>query len=174
MPKIIFTKIRTSSVTQVQNRSCEHIFWTKVVTKELWTIVVNKIVEQELWTRVLNQSCEQDFIADSKSLYSVLTKNVIIKIQWGIRIWRICIRLLMLSSDLKKAANGASGTCGHFFSITLFWGHFESNILYFWVRIEEEKVTMDNWGWTKEIWGRRIENGRFRIQNWGWRAMNWG
>ena len=36
-----------------------------------------------------------------------------------------------------------------FFEITLFRGNFESNILYIWVRIEEEKVTMENLRWTK-------------------------
>ena len=44
--------------------------------------------------------------------------------------------------------------------ITLFWGHFESNIVNFWVRMEEEELTIENWG--------------FRISNWGWRAMHWG
>ena len=45
--------------------------------------------------------------------------------------------------------------------ITLFWGYFESNILYFWVRIEEEQVMMENWGSIKQIWGRWMENGAF-------------
>ena len=34
--------------------------------------------------------------------------------------------------------------------ITLFWGHFESDVLYFWMRMEEEELTMENWGLMKE------------------------
>ena len=58
--------------------------------------------------------------------------------------------------------------------ISLFWGYFESNILYFWVRMEEKGLTIEYWGLIKKIGGRRMENGGFRVQNWGWRAMDWG
>ena len=58
--------------------------------------------------------------------------------------------------------------------ITLFQGLFESNILYFSLRMEEEEFKRENWGWVKEIWGRRMENEAFRIKNWGGRAMDLG
>ena len=57
--------------------------------------------------------------------------------------------------------------------ILLFWGHFESNIQYFWLRMEEEEWKMENWGWLKEIWGWRMENWGLKLKNWGWRAVNW-
>ena len=39
--------------------------------------------------------------------------------------------------------------------------------LFFWLRMEEEELKMENWG-------RRMENEAFIIKNWGWRALDWG
>ena len=78
--------------------------------------------------------------------------------------------IIGIYADLEK---DASGTCGHFSEIRLFWGLFYPNIPYLLLRMEKEELKMENWGWITEIWGRRKENGRFRLQNWGWRAIYW-
>ena len=56
-----------------------------------------------------------------------------------------------ISSDLEKAASGAAALADILSEITLFWGHFESNILYFWESMEEEELAMDNGGWFLDI-----------------------
>ena len=58
--------------------------------------------------------------------------------------------------------------------IMLFWELFESIIPLFWLKMEEEELEIEKWGWIKEIWGKRMEKEAFRSKNWGWRAMNLG
>ena len=48
--------------------------------------------------------------------------------------------------------------------IPLFWGHFQSNIPYFCLRIDEAELRMENWGWIKEIWRKKMEISVLRIQ----------
>ena len=79
-----------------------------------------------------------------------------------------------LCIDLEKLQAVQMALADILSKITLFWGHFEPNILYFWARMEEEELTMDNWGWIKGILGRRMVNWGFSIENWGCRALNWG
>ena len=45
--------------------------------------------------------------------------------------------------------------------ISLFWGHFESNIPYF------------DWGWSKKSWRWHIEVGYRRFVEGGWRVVDW-
>ena len=59
-------------------------------------------------------------------------------------------------------------------AIPLFWGHFKSNIPYFWLRMEEAELEMGNWGWIKDIQGKGRGNSDLRCQNWGWRTVDWG
>ena len=68
-------------------------------------------------------------------------------------------------TNLEKAASGASALVDILLEIPLFWGHIQSNNPYFWLRIKEEELRMENSGWIKEIWGMRMENRGFRIQN---------
>ena len=51
---------------------------------------------------------------------------------------------------------------------------FYSNIPYFWLKMEEEELKIDNWVTIKEIWGRRMKNGGLRIKDWGWMSVDWG
>ena len=51
--------------------------------------------------------------------------------------------------ELKKGASGA--LVDILLEIPLFWGHFESEIPYFWLRIEEEEKKVDKLGWIKDI-----------------------
>ena len=77
-------------------------------------------------------------------------------------------------ADLENAASGASGACGHFDGNHTILRIFEPNILNFLLRTEKGELKMKNWGWMKDILGRRMQNWGFRLQNWWWRAMNWG
>ena len=72
--------------------------------------------------------------------------------------------IIGIYADLEK---DASGTCGHFSEIRLFWGLFYPNIPYLLLRMEKEELKMENGGWIKDIWGRGKENGRFRIEDGG-------
>ena len=67
----------------------------------------------------------------------------------------------LVDADLEKAARG---TCGHFVKNTLFWGHFESNILYCWVWREE-----NIYQWRNEVWWRRFEVEGWRIEDLGYK-----
>ena len=46
-----------------------------------------------------------------------------------------------LGADLEKAASGASGACGHFVGNHAI---LRTNIRYFWMRMEEEELKMEN------------------------------
>ena len=67
----------------------------------------------------------------------------------------------------KKAASGANNA-DILLEIPLFWGHFELNILYFWLRMVVEELKMKNIGCRTNIWYTfflviRCRESRFRI-----------
>ena len=47
--------------------------------------------------------------------------------------------------------------------IPLFWGPFDSNIHYFWLRMKEEELKMEIWSWIKEIIGKKMGNRWLKI-----------
>ena len=63
--------------------------------------------------------------------------------------------------DLENAARGASSACGHFVENPAIFRKFESNILYFWLRMAGEEVKIDKWGywWRNEDLYFKIEGG---------------
>ena len=56
--------------------------------------------------------------------------------------------------------------------IPLFEGHFEANIPYFCLRMEEEELKIKDGGFIKGICCRRMENGGLGIQNGGSGVVN--
>ena len=42
------------------------------------------------------------------------------------------------------------------------------------MRMEEEELEIENWGWIKDIQGKGRGNRGLRFQIWGWRTVDWG
>ena len=103
-------------------------------------------------------------------MHKLQIQNLMSTIYWG---HEICKKKKILDLDLEKAAL-QTDLEDILSEITLFWWLFESNIPFFWLRMEEDELKMETFDWIKDIWGRRMENVAFIIENWGWRAVEWG
>ena len=60
-----------------------------------------------------------------------------------------------------------------FSEILLFWEDFHLLLLYIWLRMEGEDLTIKKIGWMKAICGRKMKTGELRMQNWGSCAVDW-
>ena len=77
-----------------------------------------------------------------------------------LRVTQSCIRLslkIILDYPLQTWKKLQAALADILLEITLFWGHYESNIQYFWLRMEEEELKMKNWGLRMENEGLELK-----------------